>query len=105
MAVCELLWACGVSFPDRGSNPEPPHLGAQSLSHWDTREVLTLIFNVSHLKQVLEIRKTYIYYTVIIFHAFEGSRMGKEKLRLWNESELSSIPALHALGSTVVKRG
>ena len=38
------------------------------------------------------IRKTYIYYTVIIFHAFESSRMGKEKLRLWNELELSSTP-------------
>ena len=38
------------------------------------------------------IRKTYSYYTVIVFHVFESSRMGKEKLRLWNELELSSIP-------------
>ena len=30
--------ACGIYFPDQGSNLGPV-LGAQSLSHWTTREV------------------------------------------------------------------
>ena len=33
VAVCELLWACGISFPDRGSNPDPPH--------WELRVLAT----------------------------------------------------------------
>ena len=44
-----LVAACGIYFPDQGSNPGPPALGAWSLSHWTTREVpysviLNLIF-------------------------------------------------------------
>ena len=31
--------ASGVYFPDQGSNLGPPALGAQSRSHWTTREV------------------------------------------------------------------
>ena len=31
--------ACGVYLPDQGSNLGPPALGAQSRSHWTTREV------------------------------------------------------------------
>ena len=34
-----LIVACGLYFPDRGSNPGPPALGAWSLNHWTTREV------------------------------------------------------------------
>ena len=34
-----LVAACGIYFPDQGSNPRPPALGAWSLSHWTTREV------------------------------------------------------------------
>lgn len=70
--------------------------------------LMTLVFNVSHLEQVLVIRKSYIYYIiiVIIYHnTFQRSMMEKENLGLWNELLLSSIPALHALGSIIVKRG
>ena len=38
-AVCEFL-ACGIESPDHG----PPALGAQSLTHWMGREVLTWAF-------------------------------------------------------------
>ena len=32
--------ACGIFwFLDHGSNPRPPALGVQSLSHWTSREV------------------------------------------------------------------
>ena len=31
--------ACGIQFPDQGSNPGPFVLGAQSLSHWTNEEV------------------------------------------------------------------
>ena len=34
-------------FPDQGSNPGPPALGAPSPSHWITREVPSLEFSVS----------------------------------------------------------
>ena len=34
-----LVAACGVSFPSQGSNPGPPALGVQSVSHWTTGEV------------------------------------------------------------------
>ena len=34
-----LLSACGIQFPDQGLNLGQPSLGAQSLSHWTTREV------------------------------------------------------------------
>ena len=34
-----LVAACGLYFPEQGSNPGPPALGAWSLSHWTTREV------------------------------------------------------------------
>ena len=38
-------------LPGPGLEPGPPALGAQSLSHWTTREVLTLVFlNVSVVK-------------------------------------------------------
>ena len=30
--------AFSTKFPDQGSNPGPPALGAWSLSHWTTRE-------------------------------------------------------------------
>ena len=34
-----LVSGCGIQFPDQGLNLGPPSLGAQSLSHWATREV------------------------------------------------------------------
>ena len=39
-----LVVACGIQFPDQGLNPGPLRLGAQSLSHWTSREV-PLLFN------------------------------------------------------------
>ena len=44
--ACELLVAaCGIWFPNQGSNLGPlPALGAWSLSHWTTRGVPTPIF-------------------------------------------------------------
>ena len=35
-------------FPAQGSNPRPPALGMQSLSHWTMREVPEDIFNCHH---------------------------------------------------------
>ena len=43
--ACELLVAaCGIKFPDQGSNASPC-VGSQSLSHWTTREVSLDLFN------------------------------------------------------------
>lgn len=64
---------------------------------------------MSHLEQDLVLRKFYISYCSIvscIYHySFERSRMERGNLGLWNELELSSIPALRVLGSTTIKRG
>ena len=47
--ACKLLVAaCGIQFPDQGSNLGSPALGAQSLSHWTTREVPFLLFLYSN---------------------------------------------------------
>ena len=37
--VASLVMAPGVSFPDLGSNLDPPVLLVRSLSHWNSREV------------------------------------------------------------------
>ena len=34
-----LVAAGGIQFPDQGSNPGPPALGAQGPSHWTTRDI------------------------------------------------------------------
>ena len=59
MACILLVSASGIEFPDQGSNPGPLHweqgvlatgppaLGARSLSHWTTRDVLLLHFRVN----------------------------------------------------------
>ena len=43
-----LVTACGIQFSDKGSNPGPFVLGAQTLSHWTTKkflfELLTIKF-------------------------------------------------------------
>ena len=48
--IQEEFSSCGMwdQFPAQGSNPRPPALGMQSLSHWTTREVLEDIFNCHH---------------------------------------------------------
>ena len=38
--------ACGIQFPDQGSNPGPFVLGAQSLSHWTTKKFLFALFTI-----------------------------------------------------------
>ena len=35
-----MVAACGLCFPNQGSNPRPPALGARCLSQWATREAL-----------------------------------------------------------------
>ena len=37
-----LVVACGVWFPEAGIEPRPDALGARSLSHWTTSEILAL---------------------------------------------------------------
>ena len=45
VGACELLVAaCGIKFPDQGSNASPC-VGSRSLSHWTTREVSLDLFN------------------------------------------------------------
>ena len=39
---------CGILFPKSGIGPLPPSLGAQSLNHWTTCEVLGPLFNLSY---------------------------------------------------------
>ena len=39
-----LVVACRIQFPDKGWNPSPFALGAQSLSYWTTRGVLDPLF-------------------------------------------------------------
>ena len=34
-----IVATCGILFPNQGSKPGPPALGAQNLSHWTTREI------------------------------------------------------------------
>ena len=38
--------ACGIQFPDQGSNPGPFVLGAQSVSHWTTKKFLFALFTI-----------------------------------------------------------
>ena len=38
--------ACGIQFPDQGSNPGPFVLGAQSLSHWTNKKFLFARFTI-----------------------------------------------------------
>ena len=46
VATCKLsVVVCGIQFPDQGLNPGPPALGAQSFSHWTTREVPTFFLH------------------------------------------------------------
>ena len=40
-----LVSTWGIYFPDQGSNPDPPALRVQNLSHWTTREVPCLWFS------------------------------------------------------------
>ena len=54
-ATCRLLIvACKIQFPPPGIESGSPALGAQSLSHWTTREVPELIFlkrkSLSHVQ-------------------------------------------------------
>ena len=43
--ACEPLAAvCGIHFPDQGSTPGPSVLGAWSLTHWTSREVLDVCY-------------------------------------------------------------
>ena len=42
--------ACGIQFPDQGLKPVPLALGAQSLSHWTTREVPLPVFLLGFLQ-------------------------------------------------------
>ena len=42
-----LVLACGIQLPDQGLNPGPPALGASSLSHWTTSQVLKYLLNGS----------------------------------------------------------
>ena len=46
VAACELLDGAGMwdLVPQPGIEPRPPALGAQSLTHWATSEVPSLIF-------------------------------------------------------------
>ena len=44
------------SFPDQGSNPAPLALGAQSLSHWTTREALQQLAKVKITSTVFSVR-------------------------------------------------
>ena len=37
------LAACGILVPQLGMEPKPPALGAWSLNHWTTMEVLRLV--------------------------------------------------------------
>ena len=48
VAACELLVvAYGIYFPNQRLNPDPPALGAKSLSHWTPNEVpLPIFFNL-----------------------------------------------------------
>ena len=53
IATCEfLVEECGIKFPDQGSNPQPPALGEQSLSHWTIREVQDGKFHVAYFTTV-----------------------------------------------------
>ena len=46
-AACTLLVAaCGIQFPDQGSNPGPFVLGAQSLNHWTTKKFLFALLTI-----------------------------------------------------------
>ena len=47
LAVAHGVFSCSVwdLVPQPGLKPKPPVLGAQSLSHWTTREVLAFLFN------------------------------------------------------------
>ena len=70
-----LVAACGIQFPDQGSNLGPQ--GAQSLSHWTTREILN-----GHFKMLCEICSLY---------HLRGSI--RKYLRLWTlKPGLSSNP-------------
>ena len=40
-----LVAACGIQFPDQGSNPSPFALGARSVGHWSTREAAMQFLN------------------------------------------------------------
>ena len=45
IVACELLVkACGIQFPDHGSDSGPSALGVGSLSHWTTREVPPVMY-------------------------------------------------------------
>ena len=45
-----LVAACGIQFPDQGSNPGPPAFRAHGHSHWTTREVLPNTFKNNNWK-------------------------------------------------------
>ena len=47
-------------FPDQGSNPAPLTLGAQSLSHWTTREALQQLAKVKITSTVFSLRHSLI---------------------------------------------
>lgn len=46
------------------------------------RTLMTLVFSINHLEQVLVLRKSYIYYIIIIIihNTFERSMMERENL-------------------------
>ena len=41
----------GILVPPPGIEPRPPELGARSLSHWTTREVLWTLILLAYLQQ------------------------------------------------------
>ena len=41
-----LVTACGIQFPDQGSNPGPFVLGAWTLSHWTTKKFLFVLWTI-----------------------------------------------------------
>ena len=43
LIFCLHCMACGILVPQPGIEPVAPALGAQSLNHWATREVLLML--------------------------------------------------------------
>ena len=75
--ACKIL-SCGIKtlsggmlglVPQLGIEPGPLALGAQSLSHWNTRETpylfLSIVFELSHRYSEFHLRITRIYTAVL----------------------------------------